>query len=120
MVMMFVSLKVESEAKVVNLSIVCELPNVFPGDISDLPPDRKVEFTIDLVPSTRLISMELYRMYALDLSELEKQLEDLLEKKFIRPSVSPWGTLMLLVKKNDGSIILCVDYRQLNKVTIKN
>ncbi|MCI69804.1 RNA-directed DNA polymerase (Reverse transcriptase), partial [Trifolium medium] len=79
-----------------------------------------VEFTIDLVPGTSPISMAPYRMSTSELKELKKQLEDLLEKKFIRPSVSPWGAPMLLVKKKDGSMRLRIDYRQLNKVTIKN
>ncbi|MCI32734.1 RNA-directed DNA polymerase (Reverse transcriptase), partial [Trifolium medium] len=95
-------------------------PDVFPGDVSDVPPEREVEFTIDLVPGTSPISMAPYRMSASELKELKKQLEELLEKKFIRPSVSPWGAPVLLVKKKDGSMRLCVDYRQLNKVTIKN
>ncbi|MCI64551.1 RNA-directed DNA polymerase (Reverse transcriptase), partial [Trifolium medium] len=76
--------------------------------------------TIDLVPGTSPISMAPYRMLASELNELKKQLEELLEKSFIRPSVSPWGAPVLLVKKKDGSMRLCIDYRQLNKVTIKN
>jgi len=80
----------------------------------------KVEFAIDLVPGTSPISIVPYRMSASELEELKKQLEELLEKQFIRPSVSPWGAPVLLVKKKDGSMRLCVDYRQLNKVTIKN
>ncbi|MCI36275.1 RNA-directed DNA polymerase (Reverse transcriptase), partial [Trifolium medium] len=102
------------------LPVVCEFPDVFPDDVSDVPPEREVEFTIDLIPGSSPISMAPYRMSASELKELKKQLEDLLEKKFIRPSVSPWGAPMLLVKKKDGSMRLCVDYRQLNKVTIKN
>ncbi|MCI53339.1 RNA-directed DNA polymerase (Reverse transcriptase), partial [Trifolium medium] len=86
-----------------------------PGDVSDVPPEREVEFSIDLVPSTSPISMAPYQMPASELKELKKQLEELLEKKFIRPSVSPWGAPVLLVKKKDGSMRLCVDYRQLNK-----
>ncbi|MCI30823.1 RNA-directed DNA polymerase (Reverse transcriptase), partial [Trifolium medium] len=85
-----------------------------------VPPEREVEFAIDLIPDTSPISMAPYRMSASELKELKKQLEELLEKKFIRPSVSPWGAPILLVKKKDGSMRLCVDYRQLNKVTIKN
>jgi len=72
------------------------------------------------VPGTSPISIAPYRMSALELDELKKQLEELLEKQFIRPSVSSWGAPVLLVKKKDGSMRLCVDYRQLNKVTIKN
>nr|KYP32200.1 Transposon Ty3-I Gag-Pol polyprotein [Cajanus cajan] len=85
-----------------------------------LPPIREVEFFIDLVPGTRPISIAPYRMSPVELVELKKQIEDLLEKGFVRPSVSPWGAPVLLVKKKDGSMRLCVDYRQLNKVTIKN
>jgi hypothetical protein len=72
------------------------------------------------VPGTSPISIVPYRMSASELGELKQQLEELLEKQFIRPIVSPWGAPMLLVKKKDGSMRLCVDYRQLNKVTIKN
>ena len=81
---------------------------------------RVASIMIDLVPGTKPVSMAPYRMSASELAELKKQLEDLLEKKFVRPSVSPWGAPVLLVKKKDGSMRLCVDYRQLNKVTIKN
>ena len=97
-----------------------EFPEVFPDETPDVPLKREVEFAIDLVPGTRPMSMAPYRMSASELSELKKQLEELLEKKFVRPSVSPWGAPVLLVKKKDGSMRLCVDYRQLNKVTIKN
>ncbi|CAJ2642437.1 unnamed protein product [Trifolium pratense] len=112
--------KFESEVKVEELPVVCEFPDVFPEDVSDVPPKREVEFTIDLVPGTSPISMAPYRMSASELNELKKQLEELLEKKFIRPSVSPWGAPVLLVKKKEGSMRLSIDYRQLNKVTIKN
>jgi hypothetical protein len=100
--------------------VVCEFPEVFPDEIPDVPPEREVEFSIDLVPGTKPVSMAPYRMSASELAELKKQLEDLLDKKFVRPSVSPWGAPVLLVKKKDGSMRLCIDYRQLNKVTIKN
>ena len=102
------------------MPVVQEFPEVFPDDITELPPKREVEFAIDLVPGTSRISIVPYRMSASELGELKKQLEELLEKQFIRPSVSPWGAPVLLVKKKDGSMRLCVDYRQLNKVTIKN
>lgn len=95
-------------------------PEVFLDDINDLPPEREVEFNIDLIPGTRLISMAPYRISPAKIAKLKKQLQDLLNKKFIRPSVSPCGALVLLVKKKDGSMRLCVDYRQLNKVTIEN
>ena len=92
----------------------------FPDDISGLPPDREVEFTIDLILGTEPISIPPYRMAPAELRELKAQLEELLSKGFIRPSISPWGTLVLLVKKKDGSLRLCIDYRQLNRVTIRN
>jgi len=117
--MMFASLKESSEKGIGDLPVVQEFPEVFPDDIIELPPEREVEFAIDLVPGTSPISIASYRMSASKLGELKKQLEELLEKQFIRPSVSPWGAPVLLVKKKDGSMRLCVDYRQLNKVTIR-
>ena len=103
-----------------DIPIVKEFPNVFPDDISGLPPDREVEFTIDLIPGTEPISIPPYRMSPTELRELKAQLEELLSKGFIRPSISPWGALVLFVKKKDGSLRLCIDYRQLNRVTIRN
>ena len=79
-----------------------------------------MDFSIDLIPGAGPISMTPYRMAPAELVELKKQIEDLLEKKFFRPSASPWGAPVLLIKKKDGSSRLCVDYRQLNKLTIKN
>ena len=92
----------------------------FPDDISGLPPDKEVEFTIDLIPGTEPISIPPYRMSLAELRELKAQLEELLSKGFIRPSISPWGAPVLFVKKKDGSLRLCIDYRQLNRVTIRN
>ncbi|XP_072093104.1 transposon Tf2-1 polyprotein isoform X4 [Arachis hypogaea] len=102
------------------IPVVCEFPDVFPDDINEFPPNREVEFAIELVPGSGPISITPYRMSPLEMAELKAQLEDLLGKHFIRPSVSPWGAPVLLVKKNDGSMRLCVDYRQLNKITVKN
>ena len=98
----------------------CEWLITFPKDISGLRPEREIEFSIDLVPGAGPISIAPYRMSPIELAELKKQLEELLDKQFIRPSVSSWGAPVLLVKKKDGFMRLCVDYRQLNKVTIKN
>jgi len=106
--------------QIVLISVVEEYADVFPDEIPELPPSRDVDFTIDLIPEAGPISMALYQMAPAELVELKKQIEDLLEKKFIRPSASPWGAPVLLVKKKDGSSRLCVDYRQLNKLTIKN
>lgn len=100
--------------------VVNEYPEIFPDDVSGLPPEREIEFSIDLMLGTRPISMQPYRMSLLKLIELKKQLEELLEKQFVRPSVSLWWAPVLLVKKKDGGSRLCIDYRQLNKVTIKN
>lgn len=117
---LFASLSVETQLLIDDLPAVSEFPEVFPNEIPDAPPEREIEFGIDLVPGTKPMSMAPYRMSASELVELKKQLEDLLEKKFVRPSVSPWGAPVLLVKKKEGIMRLCIDYRQLNKVTIKN
>ncbi|KAA0043132.1 ty3-gypsy retrotransposon protein [Cucumis melo var. makuwa] len=85
-----------------------------------LPPHREIEFTIELEPSTVPISKAPYRMAPAVLKELKVQLQELLDKGFIRPSVSPWGAPVLFVKKKDGAMRLCIDYRELNKVTVKN
>ena len=100
--------------------VVREFSYVFPDEVPGLPPSREIEFSIDLVRGAGLVSIAPYRMTPAELAELKKQIEELLEKQFIRPSVSPWGAPVLLVKKKDGSSKLCVDYRQLNKLTIKN
>jgi hypothetical protein len=97
--LLMASLSVESQAVIADLPMVCNFPEVFPDEIPSAPPEREVEFTIDLVPGTRPISMAPYRMSASELAELKSQLEDLLERKFVRPSVSPWGAPVLLVKK---------------------
>ncbi|XP_058784256.1 uncharacterized protein LOC131659028 [Vicia villosa] len=102
------------------IPIVCEFPDVFPEDITSLPPEREEEFSIDLVPGTAPVSITQYRMSPIKLIELKSQLEELLAKHFIQPCVSPWGAPVLLVKKKDRSMRLYIDYRQLNKVTIKN
>ena len=103
-----------------DIPIVKEFPDVFPDDISGLSPDREVEFTIDLIPGTEPISIPPYRMSPAELRELKAQLEELLSKGFIRLSISPWGAPVLFVKKKYGSLLLCIDYKQLNKVTIRN
>ena len=103
-----------------DIPIVKEFPDVFPDDISGLPPDREVEFTIDLIPGTEPIYIPPYRMASAELRELKAQLEQLLSKGFIRPSISPWEAPVLFVKKKDGSLRLCIDYRKLDRVTIRN
>ena len=99
--------------------IARDYPEVFPKELPGLPPEREVEFGIDLIPGSHPISKAPYRMAPAELEELKKQLEDLIEKGFVRPSISPWGAPVLFVKKKDGSMRLCVDYWELNKVTIK-
>lgn len=105
---------------VVQIPIVYYFLEVFPEDVTSLPPERVVEFSIDLVPGSAPILVAPYRMSQMELRELKNQLEDLLLKHFIRPSVSLWGAPVLLVKKKDDGVCLCIDYKQLNKVTIKN
>ncbi|WJX78668.1 hypothetical protein P8452_61863 [Trifolium repens] len=114
------SLGVTSEIRIGEFRVVQDFQDVFPSEIPVFPPCREVEFFIDLQPGTGSISESAYRMAPSELVELKSQIEDLLEKGFIRPSVSPWGAPVLLVKKKDGKSRLCVDYRKLNKVTIKN
>ena len=100
--------------------VVNEYPDVFPEELPGMPPDRDIEFVIDLVPGTSPIAKRPYRMAASELVELKKQLEELQRIGFIRPSSSPWGAPVLFVKKKDGSMRLCIDYQALNEVTIKN
>ena len=100
--------------------IVNEFPEVFPNDLPGFPPERDIDFGIDLLPDTNPISIPPYCMALEELKELKEQLKDLLEKGFIRPSKSPWGAPVLFVRKKDHSLRMCIDYRQLNKVTIKN
>jgi hypothetical protein len=103
-----------------DISVVCEFPDVFPEDLPRLPPERDVEFVIELKLGTAPISRRSYRMPPNVLAELKTQLQDLLEKGFIRPSSSPWGCPAIFVKKKDQTLRMCVDYRPLNEVTIKN
>ncbi|XP_075082100.1 uncharacterized protein LOC107791632 [Nicotiana tabacum] len=95
--------------------VVREFPEVFFADLSSMPPDRDIDFCIDLVSDTHPISILPYSMGPTELMELEEQLKDLLDKEFIRSSVSRWGASVLFVKKKDGSTRMCIHYRQLNK-----
>ena len=85
-----------------------------------MPPDREIDFGIDLLLDTRPIFSPPYRMAPAEQKELKEQLENLLDKSFIRPSVSPWGAPVRFMQNKDGSLRMCIDYRQLNKVTFKN
>ena len=102
------------------IPVVREFPDVFPYDIVEFPPEREVEFTSDLIPGIEPIFIPPYRMAPTELRELKVQLEELLSKGLIRPSISPWGAPVLFVKKKDRILRLCIDYRKLNKVTIRN
>jgi hypothetical protein len=103
-----------------NIRMVRDFPDVFPEELPGIPPDREVEFVIDLLPGTAPISKRPYRMSVEELKELKKQLTELQEVGYICPSSSPWGAPVLFVQKKDGSQRMCVDYRSLNGVTVKN
>ena len=100
--------------------LVGEYVDVFPDELHGLPPQRVVDFGIEVHPSTSPISMTPHKMAPVELQELRVQLHELLDKGFIRPSTSPWGAPILFAKKKDKTLRLCIDYRQLNRVTIKN
>jgi hypothetical protein len=85
-----------------------------------LPLKRDIDFSVNLIPGVAPVSKTPYRMSILELKELQLQLEELLKKGYIRPSVSPWGASVLFVKKKDGTLRLCINFRQLNKVIVKN
>ncbi|XP_073152763.1 uncharacterized protein [Henckelia pumila] len=112
--------KEEPVLKLEDLPMVREFPDVFPEELPGMVPDREVEFEIQLEPGAAPISKAPYRMAPAELKELKEQLQELLDKKQIRPSASPWGAPVLFVKKKDGSMRMCIDYRELNKITIKN
>ncbi|GJS96693.1 putative reverse transcriptase domain-containing protein [Tanacetum coccineum] len=109
-----------SRPNIENLSVVREFADVFPDELPGLPPAREIEFGIELIPGAEPISKAPYRMAPVELKELKEQLQEMLENGFIRPSVSPWGAPVLFVKKKDGSMRLCIDYRELNRITIRN
>jgi hypothetical protein len=108
------------EKSLEHIRIVCDYPDVFSEELPGIPSECDIEFSIELLPETAPISKWGYQMDVKDLIELKKQIEELLEKGFIRPSLSPWGALVLFVNKKDGSRRMCVDYWSLNEVTIKN
>jgi len=108
------------EVKAGNILVVCEFEDVFPEELPGLPSQMEIDFEIKLIPRAQPISKAPYCMAPTELKELKIQLDELLQKEFVRPSVSPWGDTMLFVKKKDGTFRLCIDYRELDKITIKN
>ena len=103
-----------------NIPVIREFFDVFPKELPGVPPEREVDLSIEVVHGTNPISRAPYRMAPTELKELKTQPQELLDKGFIRPSVSPWGAPVLFVKKKDGTLRMCIDYQQINKVTIKN
>nr|GEX70493.1 putative reverse transcriptase domain-containing protein [Tanacetum cinerariifolium] len=112
--------KEPAERRLEDVPVICKFSNVFPEDLSGLPPPRQVEFEIKLVLEAAPVARAPYRLAPSEMKELAKQLQELSDKGFIRPSSSSWGAPMLFVKKKDGSFRMCIDYRELNKLTIKN
>ncbi|PKU73783.1 RNA-directed DNA polymerase [Dendrobium catenatum] len=109
----------KEERELKDIPIIQEFPEVFSDDLPDLPPSREIDFSVELVAGVEPFAKAPYRMAIKELKELKEQLQELLEKGFIRPSISPWGAPVLFVKK-DGSLRLYIDYRELNKLTVKN
>ncbi|GKE26741.1 putative reverse transcriptase domain-containing protein, partial [Tanacetum coccineum] len=109
-----------NEPKLEDIHIVREFPGVFSEDLLGFPPSREVKFFIDLIPGAMPVAKSPYSLEPTEMQELSNQLKELQEKGFIRPSSLPWGVPVLFVKKKDGSFRMCIDYRELNKLTIKN
>ncbi|GJV32209.1 putative reverse transcriptase domain-containing protein [Tanacetum coccineum] len=110
----------ENEPTLSDIPIVRDFEDIFPDDLSGLPPQRQVEFRIDLIPRATPVAKLPYRLAPSEMQEQSEQLQELQDKGFIRPSHSPWGAPVLFVKKNDGSFRMCINYHELNKLTIKN
>nr|GEX15565.1 putative reverse transcriptase domain-containing protein [Tanacetum cinerariifolium] len=112
--------KEPQEKRIEDVPVIRDFPEVFPVDLSGLPPPQKVKFQIDLVPGDAPVARAPYPLAPSEMKELAKQLQELSVKRFIRPNSSPWGAPVLFVKKKDGSFRMCIDYRELNKLTVKN
>ncbi|GKF04808.1 putative reverse transcriptase domain-containing protein [Tanacetum coccineum] len=108
------------EKQLEDVPVVRDFLDVFSEDLSGIPPTRQVEFQIDLIHGDAPVAWAPYRLAPSEMKELPDQLQELSDKGFIRPSSSPWGALVLFVKKKDGSFWVCIDYRELNKLTVKN
>nr|GFC61235.1 putative reverse transcriptase domain-containing protein [Tanacetum cinerariifolium] len=109
-----------NKLKLEDIPVVREFPGVFSKDLSGLPPSREIEFRIDLIHGAMPVAKLPYRLAPTEMQELANQLKELQDKGFIRHSSSPWGAPILFVKKKDSSFRICIDYRELNKLTIKN
>ncbi|GKF04891.1 putative reverse transcriptase domain-containing protein, partial [Tanacetum coccineum] len=108
------------EKRMEDVLVIHDFPEVFPEELPGLPPPRQVEFRIDLVSGAAPTARAPYRLAPSEMKELSVQLQELLEKGFIRPSSSLWGAPVLFVNKKDGSFRMCIDYYELNKLTVKN
>ncbi|GJV58410.1 putative reverse transcriptase domain-containing protein [Tanacetum coccineum] len=120
---LFVAHIIEKKSKekcLEDVLVIHDIPEVFPGDLPGLPPPRQVEFRIDLIPGAAPVAHAPYHLASSKMKELSGQLQELLEKGFIHLSSSPWGAPVLFLKKKDGSFRMCIDYRELNKLTVKN
>ncbi|GKB51180.1 putative reverse transcriptase domain-containing protein [Tanacetum coccineum] len=112
--------KKSDDKRLEDILVVREFPEVFPEDLPGLPPVRQVEFQIDLIPGSTPVARAPYRLAPSEMQELSNQLQELADRGFIRPSTSPWGAPILFVKKKDESFRMCIDYQELNKLTVKN
>ncbi|GJW87528.1 hypothetical protein Tco_0162868 [Tanacetum coccineum] len=112
--------KSQTKKRLEDNQYIQEFPEVFLEDLPGLPPIRQVEFQIDLIPGAAPVARAPYRLAPSEMQELSNQLQELADRGFIRPSTSPWGAPVLFVKKKDGSFRMCIDYRELNKLTVKN
>lgn len=110
----------DEELRMEDIAVVHEFPNVFSEELPGLTLEREIEFVIELALGTESNSNAPYKMVLSELNKLKVQMQELLDKGFICPSASLWGALVLFVRKKDGPLYLCVDYQQLNQVTVKN